>query len=441
MSESREQKLAREYEHAPAPYDPWPEAYRKLDRGANWLAEQFPQVDTGQRYMDDTGRIIDPNLEALEKAVGILGLAMPSGRAVPGTAGMFYGRKATTANPEAFARAERMIESGYAPKEVWKATPEQRIHYIPDAHEFPTFERSDRDAVFKNLGITDLLRAKLIGKQLTMKDIMDHPELYQNYPHLADLKVDPYLANPDSRGWFNPSQDTVGLNVLGGQQKATALHELQHAIQRHEGWQGGSSPEAIKRNAAEQLEFHRQDLADIKEAQKLVKSAKDPSELWESENMYARSSPETLKNWAESTQDKINRWERIHNNPYHFYQATTGEAYARHGPERGMWMSQSMMDLAYPLERGDIGGAGIGYLHNPTDSQSILESRLHDVLPTTSTYQPPFERMMGKVSKGLKWGYLGAPAASGLTGDTQAPPMGDMPIYGGGVAELLRDRR
>ena len=456
LVDPRDERLNREMTHGPAPYNPWPDVYSAANRGATWLDQQFPHMtESGPIYMDDAGNIVNssgeavpanPDIANLAKAtsIGIMGIN-PGARAAPGTAGMFYGRKATTANPETFARGEEMLYKGVHPRDIWKDTPEQRLHYA-DQTDNLMFERSDIDSKLRNVGIMDYLKSKVSGKPMTVKDVLDHPELYQNYPHLADIQLKPYLANPRNRGWYNDkgANETIGLNYLGPDKHATLIHELQHAIQEHEGWVGGSSPSWVKGKAAEMLDFHKQDLLDIQEAQRLIKEAKDPSELWKSSNSYASSSPERLEEWEKATKDKIDKWTKVHENPHTFYRSAIGEAYARHAADR-LPLSQEELDLTYPLTHDLIGGYEQSWLTNPKNISSYETSGLHDMRLTESerpTFNSTMQRLNDALGKTSKWSLIGGAAAHNLTGDTpKEPSLGDMRISNGGVATLLQNQR
>lgn len=453
LVKAREEKLAREMAHESAPYNPWPDVYRAADRGATWLDQQLPHVNPGRGTFDENMQWHDPQMENLERvtALGLMGID-PGARAAPGTAGMFYGRKAATANPETFAKGEDMLSRGVSSRDIWNATPEQRLHYA-DPSENLMFERSDIDSRLKNVGIMDYLKSKVSGKPMTVKDVLDHPELYQNYPHLADIQLKPYLANPRKvRGWYDDrgATESIGLNYLGPDKHTTLLHELQHAIQEHEGWVGGTSPDWVKGKAAEMLDFHNQDLSDIQEAQKLIKEAKDPRELLKSKNSYVTSSPERLKEWEKATQGKINKWTKVHENPHTFYQSAVGEAYARHAPDRGLTADQKWLDKSYPLEADPLTGREIGgykqsWLTNPKDIPSYEASGLHDMYlteserPTTDSIMQSLNDALGTASK---WSLIGGAAAHNLTRDTpNEPSLGDMQITNGGITNLLQNRR
>lgn len=78
--------------------------------------------------------------------------------------------------------------------------------------------------------------------EFKLSDLLDHPELYANYPELKDLPIE-LFDNPASlhNGSFNPIWG-ITLNTEGENPLSTLLHEIQHAIQSNEGFARGGSP-------------------------------------------------------------------------------------------------------------------------------------------------------------------------------------------------------
>lgn len=111
-------------------------------------------------------------------------------------------------------------------------------------------EAKQAGRVFKDLGgaqrfeiaddaarlIGDLPRGPLARKPL--KEILSHPELFAQYPELADMNVQeliPMLSNMDKAGEFTGNAIRVkGRDRLPEDVKSTLLHEIQHAIQQKE---------------------------------------------------------------------------------------------------------------------------------------------------------------------------------------------------------------
>ncbi len=76
----------------------------------------------------------------------------------------------------------------------------------------------------------------------TLADYISHPELFANYPQLRDVRLEFRPMPGNTRGEFDG--DTVTLNeTLLTEPEDVLIHEIQHAIQRAEGFARGASPE------------------------------------------------------------------------------------------------------------------------------------------------------------------------------------------------------
>lgn len=102
--------------------------------------------------------------------------------------------------------------------------------------KMPRFEISDNMAKIRAL--PKALREKALG------EVLDHPELFQNYPELSDVPVKKMLPTLDSygvEGRYDPIAKQIFLKEGPGQE-SVLLHEVQHAIQDKEGFARGGSP-------------------------------------------------------------------------------------------------------------------------------------------------------------------------------------------------------
>lgn len=84
----------------------------------------------------------------------------------------------------------------------------------------------------------------LQGKKLN--EVLDHPELFKQYPELADVEVQkmvPTLNNADKAGEFAMVEGKPVIRVRSGaspeETRSTILHEIQHVIQDKEGFPQG----------------------------------------------------------------------------------------------------------------------------------------------------------------------------------------------------------
>ena len=103
----------------------------------------------------------------------------------------------------------------------------------------PRFEVDDSGAKIKNPN----------GK--TLGEILDHPELFKNYPELQNMtvKVDPNLRG---NGEFQPWDNSI--TVKSASDPGTLLHETQHGIQTKEGFAKGANASI---GARKQIELAR----------------------------------------------------------------------------------------------------------------------------------------------------------------------------------------
>jgi predicted RNA methylase len=165
----------------------------------------------------------------------------------------FAGQNARTADKFALATALERLEAGEDAEAVRQDT---GWFFGPDGR--PRFEISDRDAKLKADHFPDV--GKMIGQGKVVGDLLAHPRLFAAYPQLADIPVTTQpgtgasIATPKVGG---PSIIKIGEDVPMGKVVSTLLHEIQHAVQRQEGFAIGSnlqsagSREAYFRSAGE----------------------------------------------------------------------------------------------------------------------------------------------------------------------------------------------
>lgn len=114
------------------------------------------------------------------------------------------------------------------------------------ADQLPRFEVADKMAQMRSL--------PEIGKEGKLSEILDHPELYYNYPDLKDLsvrKMAPTFENAGKTGAYGLDAAGKPLIEIGGgrsaeELKSSLLHEIQHAIQEKEGFAQGEHGDSPK---------------------------------------------------------------------------------------------------------------------------------------------------------------------------------------------------
>ena len=123
-----------------------------------------------------------------------------------------------------------------------------------------------------------------------LEDVLDFPELYEEYPDLRKLKVTrltPEMNNNKSvylKADYNEADDAIRLGVdpemgLDKETLAALLHEVQHAVQGREGFEQGASFKFLHPNLPEAVKvFHQEkknliDNATVELRQKLSEEA------------------------------------------------------------------------------------------------------------------------------------------------------------------------
>ena len=97
----------------------------------------------------------------------------------------------------------------------------------------------------------------------TLEDVIDHEELFQAYPQLRSVRVEFKELPGNTQGYFSPSENKIALDSkLRSAPEATIIHEIQHAIQKAEGFASGASPEYWQQHRDEAKEAR---IADIRE--------------------------------------------------------------------------------------------------------------------------------------------------------------------------------
>lgn len=192
----------------------------------------------------------------------------------------FAGKKAKTASAKNLALAEAMEEDGASREEIWKKT-----GWIRGADKNWRFEIDDSGAEFRPEGdarllgepryrrleeltdkwgdsfekggepLTEAEEAEMEAlqeeysdrvweKKYEIQDFLKHDELYEAYPLLRHTSVRFEKLDPGVKGKFDKRSNTIVLSdTLFGKGPETLLHEIQHIIQKYEGFQGGTSPE------------------------------------------------------------------------------------------------------------------------------------------------------------------------------------------------------
>lgn len=126
--------------------------------------------------------------------------------------------------------------------------PELKGQFSSIHDKLPRFEIDDSGAKIKDIDPVEytklipnskggILAARAATLPVKLQDILDHPELYKNYPEAKNIDV-----NIDGSLWNNTGKfNEDGISIARKNDISTLLHELQHYIQKKEGFNRGNS--------------------------------------------------------------------------------------------------------------------------------------------------------------------------------------------------------
>jgi hypothetical protein len=163
--------------------------------------------------------------------------ALGNGMGMSGMALTFIGKNAANWNPVKAAEAEKMLNAGVDPAQVWK---EHLIGRMPDKSLFSEID----DSVAKYLNKSEL-------KSIDGKII--HDNLFNEYPDLKNINFEKITDNsakasyqPDSYDpWGAHLPEEIGINEkrrsTNKDKLSNILHELQHGVQYREDFPVGGN--------------------------------------------------------------------------------------------------------------------------------------------------------------------------------------------------------
>ena len=191
---------------------------------------------------------------ALLGGLGLLGLIPVGGDILAGAAkGMFIGPSARNFNFEQMRRHQEMEEAGKSQREILAETGVFR-----GADGRVRSEISDEAAKSTPFPFGQYPTLDAAPIQTTVGGILEHPELFRNYPFLQDVKVNNMAMTdpgtmPYAGGYYDPSAGELTLNPLAASSEDATrnimLHELQHMVQQAEGFAKGGNSESAQRIA------------------------------------------------------------------------------------------------------------------------------------------------------------------------------------------------
>lgn len=229
---------------------------------------------------------------------------------------MFAGRNAKTADLDAAARAEQLLQAGVSRDDVWRET-----GWMRGVDGQMRFEIDDSAMALKR-GSGELGLKRRSG----MSDSVVHDELYAAYPDAAGIAYKPnYSGGGQTLGSYSRADDRIEISAATlrsrPETKSTTAHEIQHALQAREGFaRGGSTAVAYQlKERADQMIF---------EANKRLKYLANEMDKARSARDVARL--DRLKTEYDGVMDyKLGKVDVAMADPYEMYRSFSGEVEAR----------------------------------------------------------------------------------------------------------------
>lgn len=158
--------------------------------------------------------------------------------------GVFAGINAKTADLDQLANARKMLTDGVPASEVlaktgWTIGADGRWRFeIDDSASYMRGKKSFLGSPVRS----DASMGDLAGSGVDMQDVLQHQALFDAYPELKNTQVSAGRFS-DRGGDYSPGDGSIRIadNLSGDNARSVMLHEIQHAIQNKEGFQGGGS--------------------------------------------------------------------------------------------------------------------------------------------------------------------------------------------------------
>ena len=263
-----------------------------------------------------------------------VGSTLANAARIPGAgAQIFIGPKARTWNAEAAALAKQLEYQGVDPKSIWKETGTWKG---PDGKWRQ--EISDQSAKLTLGRIKPDEYGAIEAK--TFEGAIKHQQLKRAYPELNEVT---FLHYPDEKylgANFDPAENVVTMGQKAMEpSRGVALHELQHIIQREEGFAKGGSPSSVLDDYYQQIDNKLKFLSRQMDALPEYERKFDP---------FIKSTYDELK----SNYDQLLN-QKLSADPMEVYKRLAGEAEARAVQQR-MSMNPQQRREVFPEESYDV---------------------------------------------------------------------------------------
>jgi hypothetical protein len=381
-----------------------------IKKAYTFLRAMVKELKSKDKENNDLADIIMPTIKSMDRL-----LQMPTVKdSESGKKYLFAGDKADTSDKMKLATAKQMLESGADSETVRKET-----GWFKGYDGKWRFEIDD-----SNMKIIKEYLLSTEG-EYTLDQVISHEGLFEAYPELKKMKILVQFGGfvENAVGSYNANKDILALNraiyLRDEDLKKVIIHEIQHKIQRIEGFSRGSSPSYWEKRGIGEEEYNdfvyktEQELirakkklsdSDIEKLNEYYALGKKQDELY-SKLDFKKIFDEEENAKMQAIIDQISPIEKRHDELYDylyyqpwfsrindlynqteigdklntvFYKNTAGEIEARNAAERINLSAEERKNTRPDIDREDVVFAedGVSYYSAGTKEDAKRESKI-----------------------------------------------------------------
>lgn len=242
-----------------------PKSVRNFTRAAEFLANPYATA------IQQTAPTTEQTLEAIPRATAPYegykqhetlgeyiapslgyfgGKALKAGKDLPGGLSIM-GPESKLWNKEMAFNAGKLEAKGATPDEILEKTgmvrglDNQWRNEISD--QFAKMKEGENfGEIYRRGGLNGVWSKE----NIMVKDVLEHPTLFEAYPQFADIKVKTHSKDIPARGSYNQKRNEISIreDLTPDEAKSVMLHELTHGVQAEEGLNRGANAAELVRD-------------------------------------------------------------------------------------------------------------------------------------------------------------------------------------------------
>lgn len=305
-----------------------PEEVERWGKGDYPFRNPSSVVGTGGNRLDiwKTGRF-EPTFDVVANVgLPLVGAAKVT-KGMPGGLSIM-GPESASWKPEMAFQAGKMEAKGVKPDEIYEATGMVRgLDNQWRTELSDQFAKMKQGEKFDEIHRRGGLNGVWAKENVLVKDVFEHPELLEAYPHLAEIKVVTHKADTPLRGSYNQKKNEISIreDLDSEEAKSVMLHELTHSIQSKEEFNRGANASQLIQYFAKEKEAIMPQIEALNAEARIALRAGDKSTY---DNLMAQRD-QLSKQYIEMNPEKLGY-----------------EAYLKHGGEAEARMVQNRMNLS-----------------------------------------------------------------------------------------------